>query len=77
MLTNGTTTASPNVPSSHVLDASSIVSLVLWFIMILYTSFSSASKGDKLVQLGTGNKEKTDLDDGGRKFIEIFQFFKK
>ncbi len=65
---NGTTTVSPNPNTNgHVLDASSIVSLILWFIMILYTSFSSASKGEKLVQMGNGSQEKTSLDDGGRK----------
>jgi hypothetical protein len=48
---NGATTTTTLNPSTtgHVFDASSIVSLILWFIMILYTSFSSASKGEKLV----------------------------
>lgn len=67
---NGTTTVSPNPNTNgHVLDASSIVSLILWFIMILYTSFSSASKGEKLVQMGNGSQEKTSLDDGGPDYM--------
>lgn len=49
--------------TNHQLDGSSIVSLIIWFICILYSSFSSASKGDKLVSFGSGNREKTSLID--------------
>jgi hypothetical protein len=68
---NGTTTTTVSpapIADGRILDVSSIVSLILWFMVILYTSFSSASKGDKLVQLGTGNKDRTDLDADGRWF---------
>jgi len=60
-----TTAFSPIVPyqPTHSLDAPSIVSLVLWFLVILYSSFSSASKGDKLISGGNG-KERTSLTDG-------------
>jgi hypothetical protein len=75
--TNGTTTTVSPVPvnNGRVLDVSSIVSLALWFLVILYTSFSSASKGDKLIQLGTGNKDQTDLDSDGRKSPLITQSY--
>jgi serine incorporator 1/3 len=54
---------STDTNNNHQLDASSIVSLIIWFICILYSSFSSASKGDKLVSFGSGNREKTSLID--------------
>ncbi|RNA03555.1 Serine incorporator, partial [Brachionus plicatilis] len=53
-----TSPVNPYSPSSHVLDASSIVSLVLWLAVILYSTFSSASKGDKLMG---SNRESTSL----------------
>ena len=54
------TTPVPNTPAHSSLDASSIVSLILWFLVILYSSFTSASKGGKLI----GNsKETTSLTD--------------
>jgi len=62
--TSGVPSTGPN--TGRVLDWSSIVSLILWFVCILYTSFSSASKGDKLINFGSGGKESTSLgDDGG------------
>lgn len=44
----------------QVLDAPSIVSLILWLGLILYSSFSSASKGERLINLN-GERESTTL----------------
>lgn len=57
----------PQPFQSNALDAPSIVSLVLWFLVILYSSFSSASKGEKLLNIGS-SREKTSLTDGERKW---------
>lgn len=82
------TTTTPSTPSNsttpivpyqatHVLDAPSILSLILWFLVILYSSFSSASKGDKLINVGNG-KERTSLTDGEREcFLLCIEFKKK
>jgi hypothetical protein len=71
--TSGVPSAGPN--TGKVLDWSSIVSLILWFVCILYTSFSSASKGDKLINFGSGGKESTSLGgDGGRMFLGLLYF---
>jgi hypothetical protein len=60
---NGTSTAPMQVVSAQVLDLPSIVSLILWFGILLYSSFSSASKGDKLINVGGNAKETTNLTD--------------
>ena len=44
----------------QMLDTPSIVSLILWFLLVLYSTFSSASKGERLINLN-GNKERTEL----------------
>jgi serine incorporator 1/3 len=54
-----TTSATPTPYKGQMLDASSIVSLILWFIVVLYSSFTSASKGEQL--LGS-SKERTSLN---------------
>ncbi len=46
--------------SAQVLDFPSIVSLVLWLLLILYSSFSSANKGSKLINMN-GNDLKLDV----------------
>ncbi len=48
----------PAQTSAQVLDFPSIVSLILWLLLILYSSFSSASKGSKLINMN-GNREST------------------
>lgn len=48
------------VSGAQVLDAPSIVSLILFLGLILYSSFTSASKGERLINLN-GNKESTTL----------------
>jgi hypothetical protein len=65
---NGSTTVgpAPQPYQPHILDAPSIVSLVLWFLVVLYSSFSSASKGEKLLSVGSG-REKTSLTELERK----------
>lgn len=50
----------------QVLDAASIVSLILWLCMVLYSTFSSASKGEKLINLN-GNSESTAISDSDGK----------
>jgi hypothetical protein len=45
------------------LDAPSIVSLILWFLVVLYSSFTSASKGSKLMNVGGPNRETVQLSD--------------
>ncbi len=49
-----------NTSPVQMLDFSSIISLILWLLLVLYSSFSSASKGDRLINLN-GNKESTEL----------------
>lgn len=44
--------------NAEVLDFPSIVSLVLWLLLILYSSFSSANKGSSIINLN-GQKEQT------------------
>ena len=44
------------------MDASSIISLILWFLVVLYSSFTSASKGSKLISVGSG-REATQFSD--------------
>lgn len=67
---NGLTPLNPSngtslPPSSpHSLGAPSIVSLILWFLVILYSTFTSASKGSKLMNVGS-SREKTSLNDAG------------
>jgi hypothetical protein len=56
---SNSTTPTPITYKGQVLDGSSIVSLILWFIVVLYSSFTSASKGEQL--LGS-SKEKTSLN---------------
>ena len=66
-LTNGTTTPlTPTQYKGRALDTASIVSLILWFLIVLYSSFTSASKGGKLINIG-GSREKTSLTDSDRK----------
>jgi len=55
-----TTSATPIQPyKGQMLDGSSIVSLVLWFLVVLYSSFTSASKGEQLMG---SSKERTSLN---------------
>ena len=66
-----TTSATPTPYKGQMLDASSIVSLILWFIVVLYSSFTSASKGEQL--LGS-SKERTSLNiDSERKSYQAFK----
>ena len=61
-LMNSTTTTSATPTPAYkgqMLDASSIVSLILWFVVVMYSSFTSASKGEQL--LGS-SKERTSLN---------------
>lgn len=60
---NGTSTDPTPTSSSHVLNASSVVSLILWFLVVLYSSFTTASKGDKLINVGSSSRERTTLSD--------------
>lgn len=46
--------------SGQALDTPSIVSLILWLALLLYSSFSSASKGERLINLN-GERESTTL----------------
>ena len=63
---NVTTSASQTVIKPQVLDGPSIVSLLLWLLMVLYSTFSSASKGNKLINL---NGESTAITDSERKLF--------
>jgi hypothetical protein len=56
--TNGTA----NYEKPHTLGAPSVVSLILWFLVILYSTFTSASKGGKLMNVGN-SRERTSLND--------------
>ena len=56
--TNGTA----NYDKPHTLGAPSVVSLILWFLVILYSTFTSASKGGKLMNVGN-SRERTSLND--------------
>jgi hypothetical protein len=69
-ISNATTPAPGPAQAHSGLDASSIVSLILWFLVILYSSFTSASKGGIL--LGN-NKESTSLTDAER--MKAVNFF--
>jgi len=57
----------------QVLDFPSIVSLFIWLALILYSSFSSASKGGNIINLN-GNKESTTLfsDDDGEEGRKVY-----
>lgn len=46
--------------SSQVLDLPSILSLVLWLLLILYSSFSSANKGSSIININ-GQRETTTI----------------
>lgn len=60
---NTTTSLPPSSPQTgQFLDASSIISLILWFLVVLYSSFTSASKGSKLINVGSG-REATQFSD--------------
>jgi hypothetical protein len=61
-VTNGTMPVLPT--ANRFLDAPGFVSLVLWFLMIIYSTMTSASKGSKLVNVGS-SREKTSLTGGG------------
>lgn len=50
----------PEPSTVQVLDTPSIISLLLWLGLILYSSFSSASKGDRIINLN-GEREATQL----------------
>jgi len=52
------------VASGQMLDWPSIISLVVWLCLVLYSSFSSASKGERIINLN-GNKESTTLYEEG------------
>lgn len=54
------THADTQASSAQVLDTPSIISLILWLALLLYSSFSSASKGERLINLN-GERESTTL----------------
>jgi hypothetical protein len=59
-ITTTTSAGTPLAPyKGQMLDGSSIVSLILWFIVVLYSSFTSASKGEALMG---SSKERTSLN---------------
>ena len=62
------TTPVPNTDGKahQVMNAPSIVSLIIWLLMVLYSTFSSASKGDRLINLN-GNTESTAIADSDGK----------
>ena len=62
---NVTAGGSSTFTSTQALDAPSIVSLILWLLVVLYSTFSSASKGDRLINLN-GNSESTAIADSDR-----------
>jgi hypothetical protein len=77
-LANITTTTTITTPqmqrvTNQILDTPSIVSLVLWFLIVLYSSFTSASKGNKLINIGNP-KEKTSLTDSERECEPFSRF---
>jgi len=61
---NMTSTLAPGTKETthQVLNAPSVISLIIWLLMVLYSTFSSASKGDRLINLN-GNSESTAITD--------------
>ena len=66
--TGNTTTLAPGSKETafQVLNAPSVISLIIWLLMVLYSTFSSASKGDRLINLN-GNTESTAITDSDGK----------
>jgi len=64
-----TTTPSTNGKDTHqVLNTPSVISLIIWLLMVLYSTFSSASKSDRFINLN-GNTESTAITDSDGKKI--------
>jgi len=66
LIINGTTTTTTPTPGEKtttpsMLDFPSIISLCLWLLVILYSTFTSASKGSKLMNVGSP-RETTNLN---------------
>jgi len=64
IVTHNSSSTDQPAKSSQMLDSASIISLILWFLVILYSTFTSASKGSQLIG---SSKERTSLNDNERK----------
>jgi hypothetical protein len=53
-----TTTLEPATPiTPHILNLPGIVSLVLWLFVVMYSTFTTASKGSRLATVGSGRED--------------------
>lgn len=57
-----TSTMAPQHITPHILNVPGIVSLILWFFIVIYSTFTTATKGSKIATVGSG-RETTALND--------------
>lgn len=58
---NSTMPVDAGKASAQVLDTPSIVSLIVWLLLVLYSSFSTANQGQRIVNINGNHRESTQL----------------